>query len=408
MHPIASGSSAASRIATDEGQSFYDLKPPHKSVVAFVNNPASEIPERELVQSLQPLKLDLAPEPMVTTAIQKRKVAELNPKTSNADLAEVSQTHEHVQYDCSSEPVSADEATVPGSVSANSPEPGSADEARVPEGSFISGNTLTSLNRPSTDDSGTDSSTYDSESDASAYDSDSSDSKASTDESDTESACQTVLTAGVFGAAANNDASVPLQGVALENSQSGKIDAKTADIFHCDGNYLKLKKVIKFGRDVYDARFSPTSKNLVIHGCDRNDDRVLGIWQQTADGNWSQNGKIREDTFRFEFNRSEDTFLSISHDGNVTVSQLNSDGIWEAAVVLAHRPSTNGEDIVPVRAGFSPRQDKIMTYDFWAGKIKVLPQDSNGQWNPLTQTGISHCRLPGPQQPPFNATDHYL
>ncbi|WP_257293754.1 WD40 repeat domain-containing protein [Endozoicomonas sp. YOMI1] len=390
MQPIASGSTAASRMETDERQSFNDLEPPHKSVAAH-NKKISEIPDPEQIESLERLKLDSTPEWTVITTIDERKITGLNismmPQSSDPGLAEASQQHEqrNIPCDSSSEPESAGNITVPsGDASANS------------------GNTLTSLNRPSTDDSDTESSTDDS------------DTESSTDDSDTESAFRKAFTAEVSGAAANSDAPVPvndeqLQGVALINSQSGKIDSMKAEIFQCKANYLELKQAINFGRYIRDAKFSPSGKNLAICGYDRKDDRVQGIWRQTADGSWSQNGKVRRDTFRFEFNQSENTLLSSSHDGSVTVSKLNSDGFWEEAVVLEHSPSIKGEDFLPVKAGFSPRQDKIMTYDPQTGKIKILREDSNGRWTLLNQAKeISHRRQWRSQQPPFKATDHYL
>ncbi|WP_257265210.1 WD40 repeat domain-containing protein [Endozoicomonas sp. ONNA2] len=366
MQPIASGSAAVSRMVTGERQSLDDLKPSHTSVGAAYNKQISEIPESSLNESLVQLTMDSPPESTFTTSIDERNVSNQN----NPMLPQ-------------SEASSIDSAT---------------------------------------DDSGTESSSYDS------------DSSSSSDGADTGPACQKALTAKLPDAAANNDSPVsvkgePLQGVAPMNSQSGtinarsdaKIDAKKPDIFQCQNQYLELEKVINFGRFIRNARFSPTGKNLVINGCDRNDDGVLVILRQTEDGNWSQNrevrgdtlgwefyhGKARGNTFGFEFNRLENRFLSISCDGYVTVSKLNSDGFWEEAVVLEHSPYTNGEDFVAVKAGFSPRQDKIMTYDFWADKIKVLREDSNGQWIPLTQPqGISHQRHWG--QPSFKATDHYL
>ncbi|MBO9482217.1 WD40 repeat domain-containing protein [Salinisphaera sp. G21_0] len=388
MQPIASGSAATSRIETDERQLSDDLKPQHKSVAAY-NKQISEIPELELVESLGQLKLDPPPDATLTTAIDERSIG-LNISTmtqSDAGLDGALQQHDqrNTPYNNSSltEPESADKATVPaGAVPANSV------------------NALASLSRPSTDVSGTESPPDDS------------DTESSTDDSDTESASQKASTAVVSGATANSDTPVPVnesQGAALINSQSGEMETKKADIFQCQTNYLELKQVISFGHYVCAATFSPSTKHLVIDGEDSEDDRILGIWQQTADGNWSQNGKFREHNFRFEFNRSENTLLRTSSDGKVTVSKLNSNGFWEGAVVLEHSPCLRGEDNVRVIAGFSPRQDKIMTYDYWAGKIKVLPVDSNGQWTPLTQTQeISHRRHWGPQQQPFKATDHNL
>ncbi|WBA84325.1 hypothetical protein [Endozoicomonas sp. GU-1] len=354
MQPIASGSAAAGRIETDERQLSDDLKPPQHKLVAAYNKQISEIPELELVESLGQLKLDSPPDATLTTAIDERSI-ELNIATM---------------------------AQPAGAVPAE----------RV--------NAFASLNRPSTNVSDTESS------------SDYSDTESSTDDSDTESASQKASTARVSGTTANSDSIVPFnksQGAALLNSQSGEMDTKKADIFQCQTNYLELKKVISFGHYVSAARFSPSSKHLVIDASDSQDDRILGIWQQTADGNWSRHGRFSEHNFHFEFNRSENTLLRTSSEGIVTVSKLNSNGFWQEEVVLEHGPCGRGENYEPVISGFSPRQDKIMTYNFRAGKIRVLPADSNGQWTPLTQTQeIRHRRQCGPQQRSFKATDHNL
>ncbi|WP_422443975.1 MULTISPECIES: hypothetical protein [unclassified Endozoicomonas] len=397
MQPIASGSAATIRIETDERQFSDDLKPQHKSVAAY-NKQISEIPELELVESLGQLKLDSPPDATLTTAIDERSI-ELNistmPQPSDVGLDGALQ-----QHDQSNTPF--DNNTYDNDNNDSSIEPESADKATVPAGAVPANsvNAFASLNRPSTNVSDTESS------------SDYSDTESSTDDSDTESASQKASTARVSGTTANSDSIVPFnksQGAALLNSQSGEMDAKKADIFQCQTNYLELKKVISFGHYVSAARFSPSSKHLVIDALDSQDDRILDIWRQTADGNWSRNGKFREHSFRFEFNRSENTLLRTSSEGIVTVSKLNSNGFWQEAVVLEHSPCCRGKSYEPVIAGFSPRQDKIMTYDYWAGKIKVLPVDSNGQWTPLTQTQeISHRRQRGPQQPSFKVTDHNL
>ncbi|MGO0305123.1 WD40 repeat domain-containing protein [Endozoicomonas acroporae] len=409
MQPIASGSAATSRTATDERQFSDDLKPPHKSVAAY-NKQISEIPELELVESLGQLKLDSPPDATLTTTIDERRIG-LNistmPQPSDAGLDGALQQHD--QSNSPHDNNTYDNKTYDNTTYDNttydnksSTEPESADKATVPAGAVPANsvNSLASLNRPSTNVSDTESS------------SDNSDTESSTDDSDTESASQKASTARVSGATANSDTIVPFnksQGAALINNQSGEMDAKKADIFHCQTNYLQLKQVISFGRYACAASFSPSSKHLVIDALDSEDDRILGIWRQTADGNWSQSGKFREHNFHFEFNRSENTLLRTSSEGIVTVSKLNSNGFWQEEVVLEHGPCGRGENHVAVIAGFSPRQDKIMTYNFRAGKIRVLPADSNGQWTPLTQTQeIRHRRQWGPQQPPFKATDHNL
>uniref|UniRef100_UPI002147808B WD40 repeat domain-containing protein n=1 Tax=Endozoicomonas sp. ONNA2 TaxID=2828741 RepID=UPI002147808B len=201
----------------------------------------------------------------------------------------------------------------------------------------------------------------------------------------------------------------PLQDIALDNRQGGKIDPTKAGIFQCQANYLELELVDSFDHHIIETSFSPMGKNLLIHGCDGGGDFSLKIWRQGADGNWLQKGEVGGSApiYRHEFNRSENTLLSSSYDGNVKVSTLDSDGRWEEALVLALTPYD--DDYPRMVAGLSLAQGKIMSYDPQNGKINVLSQDSNGRWTPLTQTKeILHGMETGPQQPPFQATDGYL
>ena len=205
-----------------------------------------------------------------------------------------------------------------------------------------------------------------------------------------------------------------LPDVVPRHSQAGNIDPVidpmigpvTSGIFQGQANYLKLKKLVGFGRYIYDANFSPTSKNLFITGSDGYEDFKLGIWQQGADGTWLSKGEVAGSApfCHYELNRSEDTLLSSSNSGNVKVSTLNSDGCWEESVVLALTP--HHVDYPPVQVTFSPLQDKIMAYDHQASSIIVLRKE-NGQWVSLTPP-ISHYQQTGPQQPHFKATDHYI
>ncbi|MGI2029428.1 hypothetical protein [Endozoicomonas acroporae] len=200
-----------------------------------------------------------------------------------------------------------------------------------------------------------------------------------------------------------------LQDIALNNTHAGNIDPAKADIFQCQENYLELQLAACFDHHIIEASFSPMSKNLLIRGCNDGGDFRLKIWRQGADGNWLQKGDVEDSAsiYRYELNRSENTLLSSSYDGNVKVSTLNSDGRWEEAVVLALTPYD--EDYPRMEAGFSPGQNKIMSYDPQNGKINVLRQDSNGRWTPLTQTKeIIHYKHTGPQQPPFKATNDYF
>ena len=195
----------------------------------------------------------------------------------------------------------------------------------------------------------------------------------------------------------------------LDNRQASNIDPAKTGIFQCQANYPEPEPVVSFDHRIINANFSPMGKNLLIHGCHSGDDFSLQIWRQDATGNWLQKGETRGYAliYNYKLNRSENTLLSSSYDGNVRVSTLNSDGHWEEAVVLAL--TSYDEDYPRIVADFSLRQDKIMSYDPQNGKIHVLRQDSNGRWTPLTQTKeILHYKETGPQQPPFKATDDYL
>ncbi|MBO9495587.1 WD40 repeat domain-containing protein [Thalassotalea sp. G20_0] len=207
--------------------------------------------------------------------------------------------------------------------------------------------------------------------------------------------------------AAVNDAQ--LQDIALNNRQADNIDSAKVDIFECQENYLEPQLVACFDHHIINVSFSQMGKNLLIHGCNGAGDFILKIWRQDADGNWLQQGEIgnSDSVYRCELNRSENTLLSCSYDGNVKVCTLNSDGRWEEAVVLALTPYD--EDYPRMEAGFSPGQNKIMSYDPQNGKINVLRQDSNGRWIPLTQPKeILHYKETGPQQPPLKATNDYF
>ena len=188
---------------------------------------------------------------------------------------------------------------------------------------------------------------------------------------------------------------------------SGNIDPTKSDIFHCQANCLELKLDVSFGSSIHYASFSPTSQNLLISGCDSLRDHSLRIWRQRADGNWSENGRVKDSQeISHQLNSSENALLSSSHDGNVKVSTLNSVGCWEEALVLP--PLKEGYP--PVVASFSPLQDKIMSYDHMTGKINVFSESSDGKWFRLRpQEGEISCSLrAGVMQTPFKATDNYL
>ncbi|WP_257295972.1 WD40 repeat domain-containing protein [Endozoicomonas sp. YOMI1] len=399
MQPIAQSSAAASRIETNERQLFNDLKALNISVTAY-NKQVSKISGPDQFKSLERLRLDSPPELTIITAIGKRKleITGLNismmPQSSGAGLSDASQQYEqrNIPYDSHTEPESAGKALVPADdVSANS------------------GNTLTSLKRPSTADSDTESSTDISDTESST---DISDTESSTYDSDTESIFQKALTAEASGTAANDAVSVndqQLQNIAPNNRQPDIIAPIKAEIIQCQANYLELKLATSFGCYIRDVSFSPTSKNLIVNGRDDENDYSLSIWRQGADGNWLPKGKVKSSDviFRYQLNQSENTLLSISYDGKLTMSTLNKDGRWQEAVVLEH--TTTNENDPRVKADFSPLQDKMMSYDPQTGEINVLREDSNGCWTPLTQAKeISHCQQTVTQQAPFQATNHYL
>ncbi|WP_257295487.1 WD40 repeat domain-containing protein [Endozoicomonas sp. YOMI1] len=185
------------------------------------------------------------------------------------------------------------------------------------------------------------------------------------------------------------------------------IDPTKSKIFQCQANCLELKLEASFGCYILDASFSPTGKNLLISGCDSLTDHSLVIWRQGADGNWSDNNRSRvggSQNISFQLNRSENTLLSVSRDGNVKVSTLNSDGRWSESVVLAHTPHEAGYE--PVMASFSPLQDKIMSFDPHTGKINVLREDGNSRWTLLNQ--LREIRQIGLTPLKFKATNNYL
>ncbi|WP_257283083.1 WD40 repeat domain-containing protein [Endozoicomonas sp. SESOKO1] len=377
MQPIAPGSAATSTITstteTNERQIFNDLKPLLKSVAAF-NKDISEASASEQINSLARLKQNSPPELTILTAISNRRLEIIGLNISMIQplscigLASASQQHEqrNISYDS---PIDS----------------GSADQGMVPGGALLiatnSDNTLTSLNRSSTDDSATG------------------------------SAPRKVLTAEAPGTAANLAVPVndQLQDV-VPNRQPGNTGPVKAGIFHCQTNYLELKLEARFRHHIVDVSFSPMGENLFIRGRDGKDDYFsLKIWRQGANGNWVQKGEVEDSAsiYRYELNRSENTLLSSSRSGNVTVSTLNSDGYWEKAVVLGHTPCHEGYP--PMVAAFSPFQDKIMSYDPQTGKINVLREDSNGRWILLTQAKeVRNSQKAGQQQGPFRATNHYL
>ncbi|MGO0305125.1 WD40 repeat domain-containing protein [Endozoicomonas acroporae] len=362
---------AASRIETGEWQLFNHLKPLCKSLAAYNKN-ASKVPEPVQIEWLKRLKLNSPPEATIITAIGQRKLEiiglniSMMQQSSEVGQVDVLQQRERRNIPCD-----------------NHFEPASANKAMVTADAIsASGNTLTSMNSPSTDDS------------------------------DTESAFQTTLVVEAHGNPANIAALVndlQLHDVALKIRQPCFIDPMKADTFQCQTNYLKLKLLVSLDECILDVRFGPTGKNLVIMGCDDYDDSSLGIWQQGADGNWLQKGLVEDyrKIFRCQLNRLENTLLSSSDNGIVTVNTLNSDGRWVLAEVLEHTPTH--KNYPKVQVAFSPLQDKIMSWDPQTGKINVLREDSNGRWTPLTQTKeICHFQQCGPQQPLFKATNNYL
>ncbi|WP_163372282.1 WD40 repeat domain-containing protein [Endozoicomonas acroporae] len=392
MQPIAQGSAAASRIETNERQLFNDLKTLNKSVAAF-NKQVSEISGPDQFKSLERLRLDSPPELTFITAIGKRKLeiiglnVSMVPQSPGIGLADASQQHDehdeqqNIPYDSHTEPEPTDNTIGPaGAISANS------------------GNTLT---RPSTDDSYTESSTDNSDTESST---DTSDTESSTDTSDTESS--TNITSGTKS---STDITSGTKSSTDIISGTKSIDPIKARIIQCQANYLELKLATGVGCYIRDVSISPTSKNLIINGRDDENEFSLSIWRQGADGNWLPKGQVKSSDaiFRYQLNQSENTLLSISYDGNISMSTLNSDGRWQEAVVLEH--TTTDEKCPRVKADFSPLQDKIMSYDPQTGKINVMREDSNGRWTPLTQAKeISHCQQTVPHQVPFEATNHYL
>ena len=358
---------AASKIEANEQQLLNGVKPLLESVAAY-NKQILKVPESNQIESLKRLQQSAPPELTILTAIGKRKltITGLNISTmtqsSDADLAYASQQQEqrNVPWESHIEPVSPDKGMLPaGSVS-------------------VSSDSLTPMNRSATDDSASG------------------------------SVPREVGAAEAPGTTAIS--TVPVNKLPdVVYRQPGNIDSVKADIFQCQTNYLELNLLASFDQSIGGISFSPMGKYLFIHGCDGSDDYSLKIWRQGADGNWLHNGEIRDsDSFRhYQLNRSENTLLSCSRNGNVRVSTLNSDGCWEEAVVLALTPSH--ENYPPMVAGFSPLQDKIMCYDPQTGKVNVLREDSHGRWSPVTRISeISHYQQTGPQQPPFAATDHYL
>ncbi|MBO9480444.1 hypothetical protein [Salinisphaera sp. G21_0] len=379
MQPIAQGSSAASRIETNERQLFNDLKTLNKSVAAY-NKQVSEISGPDQFKSLERLRLDSPPELTFITAIGKRKLeiiglnVSMVPQSPDIGLADASQQHDEQQnipYDSYTEPEPTDNTMGPaGAISANS------------------GHTLT---RPSTDDSYTESST------------DYSDTESSTDDSYTESSTDTSDTESSTDIISRTKPSTDFI------SGTKAIDPIKARIMQCQANYLELRLATGVGCYIRDVSFSPTSKNLIINGRDDENEFSLSVWRQGADGNWLPKGKVKSSDaiFRYQLNQSENTLLSMSYDGKLTMSTLNKDGRWQEAVVLEH--TTTNENDPRVKADFSPLQDKMISYDPQSGEINVLREDSNGRWTPLTQTKeISHCQQTVPHQVPFEATNHYL
>ncbi|MBO9495072.1 WD40 repeat domain-containing protein [Thalassotalea sp. G20_0] len=190
--------------------------------------------------------------------------------------------------------------------------------------------------------------------------------------------------------------------------EPGSIDFAKSEIFQCRSNCLEFKLKANFGCYILDASLSPTSKNLLISGCDTLRDHILRTWQQDANGNWSQNGSIGGSQKIFcQLNRAEDKLLSLCDDGNVKVSTLNNDGCWEEVVALAHTPLEKGYP--PLTANFSPLQDKIVSFDPRNLKTNILRLDSNGRWTPLHQPEeISYSFRSLEKKSPFKITNNYL
>ena len=190
--------------------------------------------------------------------------------------------------------------------------------------------------------------------------------------------------------------------------ETGNIAPTKSHIFQCQENCLEFKLEARFGCYILDASFSPTCKNLLISGCDSFIDHSLRTWRQDAEGNWFENGRVVDSQKIFpQLNQSENTLLSVSHEGNVKVSTLNSDGRWLESVALVRPPLE--KSYLPVKASFSPLQDKIMSHDRQTGKINVLRMDDNGRWTPLTQPKeISHFPKTRIKPESFKASNGYL
>ena len=371
MQPIARSSAATSRIETNERQLFNNLEPLRKSVVAY-NKDISEASASDQIKSLRRLRQNSPNELTIITAISKRRLEIIGLNMSmiqplaGAGLTNVTQQHEQRIIPC-------DSRTDPESV-----DQGMAAAGAVPTATH----TLTSLNSPSTEDSAT-------------------------------GALPTkAVTAEASGTAADSAVAVydkQLQDV-VPDRQPVNAEPVVTRIYHCRTNYLKLREEVRLRNQIVDVSFSPMGKNLFIRGRDTKDDFSLQIWRQGADGDWMQKGETGGDSAaigRYELNRSENTLLTISRNGYMRVSTLNSDGHWENAVELELTPYS--EDYPPMVAEFSPLQDKIMTYDPPTGKINVLRADSNGRWIPMTQAKeIRNSQKAGQQQGPFRATDHHL
>lgn len=186
----------------------------------------------------------------------------------------------------------------------------------------------------------------------------------------------------------------------------GNVDRTKGDIFHCQANCLELKLKTSFNLNIQHIYFSFSGKNLFINGCDSLTDHSLVSWRQDANGNWSENSRIRVGAQKItpKLNRSENTLLTHgSRDGKVKVSTLNSVGRWVESLVLEHTPLVDGYQ--PVMASFSPVQDKIMTYDHRTGIINVLRMDGS-RWTLLNQpTKIRQC---GARALNFVPTNNFL
>ncbi|WP_422459094.1 WD40 repeat domain-containing protein [Endozoicomonas sp. ALB115] len=189
--------------------------------------------------------------------------------------------------------------------------------------------------------------------------------------------------------------------------EPGNIAPAKSEIFQCQANNLEFITMASFGGYILDACFSPTGKTLLISGCDSLNDHSPVTCRQGADGNWSEKSRSKveaSEEILFQLNRLENTLLSITPEGHLNVSTLNSYDHWKKTRVLEPPPLEDGDE--QVKARFSPLQDKIMSCNPLTGKINVLHVDGNSQWTLLNPLG--DIRQVGLTAPEFNATNNYL